>query len=212
VADLQLCYLLHQAKISSNALRFWDDIWFGGNCLKTTFARLYSLESNKQCLNNERCSLIIGSIHFTWDWRCNLRSGQELDQLDTLMGLLQHHCPSPIDDRWDFTLHHSNIYFNSYAFKPDSRGIELHSLLCPVCDDSMESAQHLFLHCNLASDVWSSVFKWWKVDNVPNTPMDLITWVNSANIHVVAKNIMDGVILTTVWVQNLLTFMARLAK
>ncbi|GKD85581.1 hypothetical protein Tco_1356735, partial [Tanacetum coccineum] len=73
------------------SLDFWDDIWFGGNCLKTTFARLNSLESNKQCLINERCSLLNSSIHFTWAWRCNLKSGQELDQLDTLMGLLQHH-------------------------------------------------------------------------------------------------------------------------
>ncbi|GJV67278.1 RNA-directed DNA polymerase, eukaryota [Tanacetum coccineum] len=158
--------------------------------------RLYSLESNKQCLINDRCSLLNGSIHFTWAWRRNLRSGHELDQLDTLMGLLQHHFPCPIDDRWDFTLHHSNMYSESVLRKyidsksllaegnktrwnklvptkinilawrlindrlPTrlnlaSRGIDLHSLLCPVCDDNIESAQHLFVHCNLAIHVWS---------------------------------------------------------
>ncbi|GJS91277.1 putative RNA-directed DNA polymerase, eukaryota, reverse transcriptase zinc-binding domain protein [Tanacetum coccineum] len=122
----------------------------------TTFARLYSLESNKQCLINERCSLLNGSIHFTWAWRRNLRPRQELDQLDTLMGLLQHHCPSPIDDRWDFTLHHCNMY-SMEQISPDqdqhpciaindrlptrsildSHDIDLHSLLCSVYDDSV---------------------------------------------------------------------------
>ncbi|GKD22268.1 DNA helicase, partial [Tanacetum coccineum] len=166
-------HVIFKKKVGNGSIfRFWDDIWFGGNCLKTTFARLYSLESNKQCLINERCSLLNGSIHFTWVWRRNLRSGQELDQLDTLMGLLQHHCPSPTDDRWDFTLHHSNMYsvsvmrkyidsrslltegnktrwnklvpikINILAWRLindrlptrsnlDSRGIDLHSLLCP---------------------------------------------------------------------------------
>ncbi|GJS59478.1 nicotianamine synthase, S-adenosyl-L-methionine-dependent methyltransferase [Tanacetum coccineum] len=63
-----------------------------------------------------------------------------------------------------------------------SRGIDLHSLLCPVCDENIESAQHLLVHCNLACDLWSLVFKWWKPDNVPNTLMDLMTWVDSTNL------------------------------
>ena len=216
--------ILKKKVSNGNIFRFWDDTWFGDNCLKTTFARLYSLESNKQCLINERCSMLNGSIHFTWAWRRNLRSGHELHQLETLMGLLQHHCLSPIDDRWDFTLHHSNMYSVSVMRKHidstslftgsnrtrwnklvpikinilawrlindrlptrsnlDSRGIDLHSLLCPVCDDHIESAEHLFVHCNLASNLWTSVFKWWKMDNVPNTLMGLITWVDSTNLH-----------------------------
>ncbi|PWA59994.1 hypothetical protein CTI12_AA380840 [Artemisia annua] len=55
------------------------------------------------------CSMVL----LTWAWTRNLRSGQ----LETLMVLLQHHCPSPIDDHWDFTLHHSNMYFVSVMRK-----------------------------------------------------------------------------------------------
>ncbi|GJX29229.1 reverse transcriptase domain, reverse transcriptase zinc-binding domain protein [Tanacetum coccineum] len=182
-----------------------------------------TLSKDTPCLINERFRLLNGSIHFTWAWRRNLRSGHEMDQLDTLMGLLQHHCSSPIDDRWDFTLYHSNMYSVSVMRKyiesrslltegnktrwnklvpikisilawrlindrlPTrsklySRGIDLHSLLCPVCDENIESAQHLLVHCNLACDLWSLVFKWWKPDNVPNTLMDLMTWVDSTNL------------------------------
>ncbi|GKC93798.1 RNA-directed DNA polymerase, eukaryota [Tanacetum coccineum] len=227
---------------NGSIFRFWDDILFSGNCLKTTFARLYSLELNKQCLINERCSLpptYFKSLYLAWE--AQSQSGKEWVSCNYLMVLYNTYCPSPTDDRWDFTLHHSNMYFVSVMRKYidsrslltegnktrwnklvpikinilawrlindrlptrsnlDSRGIDLHSLLCPVCDDVIESAQHLFLHCNLACNLWSSVFKWWKVDNVPNTILDLITWVDSANLPDVAKNILDGVILTTVWV------------
>ncbi|GJS31865.1 putative RNA-directed DNA polymerase, eukaryota, reverse transcriptase zinc-binding domain protein [Tanacetum coccineum] len=65
----------------------------------------------------------------------------------------------------DFTLHHSNIDSVSVMRKY----INSRSLLTEV------------------SDMWSSVFKWWKLDNVPNTLMDLIKWVDSSNLPDVAK-------------------------
>ncbi|GJT24418.1 RNA-directed DNA polymerase, eukaryota [Tanacetum coccineum] len=195
--DETLKNIFEGVKLGSNNidishLQFVDDAlimgkWSIDNAKNLCRILLYSLESNKQCLINERCSLLNGSIHFTWAWRRNLRPGQ----VDTFMGLLQHHCPSPIDDRWDFTLHHCNMYsvcvmrkyidsrslltegnktrWNKYVLikinilawslindrlpthsNLDSHGIDLHSLLCPICDDIIESAQHLFLHCNLA--------------------------------------------------------------
>ncbi|GJU64009.1 RNA-directed DNA polymerase, eukaryota, reverse transcriptase zinc-binding domain protein [Tanacetum coccineum] len=163
------------------------------------FLVIIAMESLHVTLEDAKLKNIFEGVKVGSNNKRNLRSGQELDELDTIMGLLQHHCPSPIDDRYDFTLHHSNIYFVSVMRKYidsrslltegiktgwnklvpikinilawindrlptrsnlDSRGIELHSLLCPICDDSIEYAQHLFLHCNLAYDVWSSVFKW----------------------------------------------------
>nr|GEV64721.1 RNA-directed DNA polymerase, eukaryota, reverse transcriptase zinc-binding domain protein [Tanacetum cinerariifolium] len=204
-------HVIFKKKVGNGSIfRFWGDIWFGGDCLKTTFARLYSLESNKQCLINERCSLLNGYIHFTWAWRRNLRSGQELDQLDTLMGLLQHHCPS-IDDRWDFTLHHSNMFSLSVMRKYiDSRSlltkgnktkwnklvpIKINILAWRLINDRLSTRSNLDSH---GIDLHSLLCPW-KVDNVPNTLLDLITWVDSANLPDVAKNILDGVILTTVW-------------
>ncbi|GKD79087.1 RNA-directed DNA polymerase, eukaryota, reverse transcriptase zinc-binding domain protein [Tanacetum coccineum] len=36
----------------------------------------------------------------------------------------------------------------------DSRGIDLHSFRCPVCDGDIETAQHLFIDCPIASGLW----------------------------------------------------------
>ncbi|XP_071712558.1 uncharacterized protein [Rutidosis leptorrhynchoides] len=43
----------------------------------------------------------------------------------------------------------------------DKRGIDLHSVRCPLCDGDIESVDHSILSCKLASEVWSKVFDWW---------------------------------------------------
>ncbi|XP_071718854.1 uncharacterized protein [Rutidosis leptorrhynchoides] len=45
----------------------------------------------------------------------------------------------------------------------DKRGIDLHSVRCPVCDDNLESVDHALVSCRLASDVWNRVYKWWNL-------------------------------------------------
>ncbi|XP_071726640.1 uncharacterized protein [Rutidosis leptorrhynchoides] len=45
----------------------------------------------------------------------------------------------------------------------DKRGIDLHSVHCPVCDDDLESVDHLLIKCKEALDVWNRIFKWWNL-------------------------------------------------
>ncbi|GKC79336.1 hypothetical protein Tco_1130110 [Tanacetum coccineum] len=40
------------------------------------------------------------------------------------------------------------------------------SLFCPHCEDGVESIDHAFIFCNMASTVWSKVFNWWKLGPV----------------------------------------------
>ncbi|XP_071688820.1 uncharacterized protein [Rutidosis leptorrhynchoides] len=42
----------------------------------------------------------------------------------------------------------------------DKRGIDLHSVLCPLCDDDCETTDHTVLFCSHAHDIWSRVFSW----------------------------------------------------
>ncbi|GKD20615.1 RNA-directed DNA polymerase, eukaryota, reverse transcriptase zinc-binding domain protein [Tanacetum coccineum] len=50
--------------------------------------------------------------------------------------------------------------------KLDKIGIDLDSLLCPCCDDSVESCDHSLVTCNVAKSVWDKIFKWWKIGPV----------------------------------------------
>ncbi|XP_071709042.1 uncharacterized protein [Rutidosis leptorrhynchoides] len=55
----------------------------------------------------------------------------------------------------------------------DKRGIDLHSVRCPVCDNDLESVHHALFECKLSSDVWARVFKWWN-SNININSCDLL--------------------------------------
>ncbi|GJY90539.1 RNA-directed DNA polymerase, eukaryota, reverse transcriptase zinc-binding domain protein [Tanacetum coccineum] len=48
----------------------------------------------------------------------------------------------------------------------DKRGVELDSILCPCCDESLESCDHSLVMCNVAKSVWDKIFKWWKISPI----------------------------------------------
>ncbi|GJU13564.1 RNA-directed DNA polymerase, eukaryota [Tanacetum coccineum] len=45
------------------------------------------------------------------------------------------------------------------------RGIEIPSILCPICNSSVESTSHIFFSCPMARLLWSKVFRWWEIDD-----------------------------------------------
>ncbi|GJS78902.1 RNA-directed DNA polymerase, eukaryota, reverse transcriptase zinc-binding domain protein [Tanacetum coccineum] len=49
----------------------------------------------------------------------------------------------------------------------DARGIDIHSKRCPVCDEDLESNQHLFVDCFLAASLWRKIAYWWGLDDYP---------------------------------------------
>ncbi|XP_071707958.1 uncharacterized protein [Rutidosis leptorrhynchoides] len=50
----------------------------------------------------------------------------------------------------------------------DKRGIDLHSVRCPLCDDGLETVEHSLIFCKCAMDVWDRVFRWWGLGNMTN--------------------------------------------
>nr|GFA27046.1 retrovirus-related Pol polyprotein from transposon TNT 1-94 [Tanacetum cinerariifolium] len=45
----------------------------------------------------------------------------------------------------------------------DRRGIDLESVLCPCCNNVVETCAHSLVTCDLARSVWDKIFDWWKV-------------------------------------------------
>ncbi|GJS55567.1 RNA-directed DNA polymerase, eukaryota, reverse transcriptase zinc-binding domain protein [Tanacetum coccineum] len=48
----------------------------------------------------------------------------------------------------------------------DHRGIDLNLVRCPICDEDVETEEHIFVHCNLARKIWKDVLLWWNAYNV----------------------------------------------
>ncbi|XP_071738910.1 uncharacterized protein [Rutidosis leptorrhynchoides] len=43
----------------------------------------------------------------------------------------------------------------------EKKGIDLDSIRCPICNEDLESIEHVLLKCSYAVDVWKRLFKWW---------------------------------------------------
>ncbi|XP_071712229.1 uncharacterized protein [Rutidosis leptorrhynchoides] len=42
----------------------------------------------------------------------------------------------------------------------DKRGIDLHSVLCPICEKEIETVQHALFQCEKSKEVWDKTHKW----------------------------------------------------
>ncbi|XP_071705575.1 uncharacterized protein [Rutidosis leptorrhynchoides] len=49
----------------------------------------------------------------------------------------------------------------------DKRGIDLPSVLCPICEGDIESVEHSLFSCLVACDIWNKVLNWWGLSGSP---------------------------------------------
>ncbi|GKE07560.1 RNA-directed DNA polymerase, eukaryota, reverse transcriptase zinc-binding domain protein [Tanacetum coccineum] len=83
----------------------------------------------------------------------------------------------------------------------DKRGIDLDSVRCPVCDNDLETEEHILVKCNVANSVWIEVLKWWKIHNVQiNSINDILSLANRASFSPNITNVFEAVILSTMWI------------
>ncbi|XP_071695292.1 uncharacterized protein [Rutidosis leptorrhynchoides] len=54
----------------------------------------------------------------------------------------------------------------------DKRGIDLHSVRCPLCDNDLESEGHSLLSCSKVVEVWNKVYGWWSLGGVMNLSLE----------------------------------------
>ncbi|GJR39359.1 reverse transcriptase domain, reverse transcriptase zinc-binding domain protein [Tanacetum coccineum] len=99
----------------------------------------------------------------------------------------------------------------------DKRGIDLDSLLCPCCDDSVESCDHSLVTCNMAKSVWDKIFEWWKIGPVNVfSANDLFRFSGNVAVHSYSRALWQLVIWTTgyyIWKErNSRVFKAKVAS
>ncbi|GJX87695.1 reverse transcriptase domain, reverse transcriptase zinc-binding domain protein [Tanacetum coccineum] len=158
----------------------------------------------------DRCYMDNGSSVVKWDWRRPIRDGPEKVQLDGLNNLLLHFVPSSSQDSWEFSLNDSQCFTVSSMRKHiesldriptwsnlDSRGIDLDSRLCPVCNDEIETSQHLLIDCSIAKSSWILVSKWWGFHDYPKDLPSLIKRADNTNLPTKSAHFFDAVVQTT---------------
>ncbi|GJY35720.1 RNA-directed DNA polymerase, eukaryota, reverse transcriptase zinc-binding domain protein [Tanacetum coccineum] len=197
--------LLFKMKVGNGRnTSFWHDKWLGGSPLHVTYLRLYRLDLNPHCSVSNRntsvpqvsssevseSSLVrvpsfgrrsrtTGPI-INWSWSRPIRSGHESSELAELMSLLTHFNLSDEQDSWEFIIDPSRRI--PTIINLDMRGIDLDTLRCPVCDNDLESEDHIFAKCCIAVDTWRDVLLWWHIPGITITSLeDVIVSLSNQN-------------------------------
>ncbi|PWA82892.1 cyclin-dependent protein kinase inhibitor SMR3 [Artemisia annua] len=55
-------------------------------------------------------------------------------------------------------------------------------MLCPVCDEGVESSEHLFFSCSVASSIMAKVLGWWGIlDSGISSYQGWVIWLEEVN-------------------------------
>ncbi|GJW97577.1 RNA-directed DNA polymerase, eukaryota, reverse transcriptase zinc-binding domain protein [Tanacetum coccineum] len=67
------------------------------------------------------------------------------------------------------------------------KGIDVRSVLCPICQDDVESVNHILFTCDMAKDLWDLLVKWWDLDiPVCANISEWYSWLDSLHVSIKA--------------------------
>ena len=80
------------------------------------------------------------------------------------------------------------------------RGMEIPSILCPICGVGVESISHLLFSCSMARDILFKVFRWWSLDATSlHSYEDWLSWLTNIRISKQVKLVLEGVFYVMWW-------------
>ncbi|GKA50366.1 RNA-directed DNA polymerase, eukaryota [Tanacetum coccineum] len=191
---------------------FWDDKWLDDEALKSLFPRLYALEA----CNSISVGVKLGHPSLTHSFRRPPRGGIEEEQLALLGSRITDISLPNMSDRWTWSLEAFGsfsvipIKVNIHAWKvcldklPNRlnlslRGLDIPTILCPLCNLAVESTSHTFLSCHLARQIWSKITRWWDMDATAFTCYDdWLIWLGNIRFPKHLKTLLEGVLLNHV--------------
>ncbi|XP_076908689.1 uncharacterized protein LOC143565672 [Bidens hawaiensis] len=85
-------------------------------------------------------------------------------------------------------------------FSLAKRGVEVESIICPVCEEDLETAEHMLVSCEFAQSIWSIISVWCKVPTIfAFSTRDLLELHKHALLSSRKAKTFHAVCLTTIW-------------
>nr|GEV32532.1 RNA-directed DNA polymerase, eukaryota, reverse transcriptase zinc-binding domain protein [Tanacetum cinerariifolium] len=82
----------------------------------------------------------------------------------------------------------------------DRRGIDVDSILCPTCQEDVETINHIFFSCYMALELWAKLARWWDLDiPICANYFEWIEWLDSLQLLNKVKAVLEGVVGTLMW-------------
>nr|GEV23127.1 hypothetical protein [Tanacetum cinerariifolium] len=175
---------------------FWYEPWKGDVSFKNLFPRLFALELDKTItVAGKMVHLSLGT-----SFRRNPRSGTEQSQMAMLLSHLEGIRLPNMLDRW-FGRYQEMVNILSCRVKLNNlltrlnlsrRGMEIQSILCPSCNLTVESTNHIFFSCPMMKDLYKSIARWWDVNllNI-SSHEDWWAWFSSLRLYPKLKLILE---------------------
>ncbi|GJU84771.1 RNA-directed DNA polymerase, eukaryota [Tanacetum coccineum] len=152
---------------NGDATSFWDDVWLVDSTLKYLFPMLNSLELHKLgsvAVKEEQLWLLVDNISSVvlsqssnrWVWRLDSLGNFSMKSASRFID--DSFPPKEVPTRWVKSI---PIKVNIFAWKVcldkvptrlklSLRGLDIPSVICPLCSTVVESTAHLLFSCHLA--------------------------------------------------------------
>ncbi|GJZ60497.1 probable L-type lectin-domain containing receptor kinase S.5 [Tanacetum coccineum] len=133
-------------------------------------------------------------LNFQWAWRRDVRTSPEIEEFNNLPTRWNRALPSKINiNTWRVSNRRLPTRINL-----DCRSVELDSVRCPMCDEDLETEDHIFVSCNIASETWKLILNWWCITNISvNSLHDAICLADQTHFATKKKRLFDVVVQTT---------------
>ncbi|GKD63196.1 RNA-directed DNA polymerase, eukaryota, reverse transcriptase zinc-binding domain protein, partial [Tanacetum coccineum] len=80
------------------------------------------------------------------------------------------------------------------------RGMDIESILCPLCEKNVESSSHIFFTCPISREIFRKVLPWWEIDVVMVSSYDeWLEWLLNIRLHSKHKELFEGVCYVLWW-------------
>nr|GEU80903.1 RNA-directed DNA polymerase, eukaryota [Tanacetum cinerariifolium] len=78
-------------------------------------------------------------------------------------------------------------------FNLSRQGMEIESIVCPLCEKMVESTRHLFFSCCLVTELMRLISRWWDMKyKEVNSYQDWLEWLVSIRLPVNQKQASEG--------------------
>nr|GFA25609.1 RNA-directed DNA polymerase, eukaryota [Tanacetum cinerariifolium] len=194
---------------------FWDDAWKRDIAFKHLYPRIYALES----INKIFVASKLGQDSLGLSLRRAPRVGAEQSQFNALQMISEVASVRRVIDekilpsvsskiRW---VNAVPIKVNIHAWKVkldclptrlniSRHGMNIESIICPICDKEVESSSHIFLACHFVREVFSRIATWWDVPFIEmSTYEEWLLWILNLRLPFNNKHMLEGVCYIIWW-------------
>ncbi|GJZ53263.1 RNA-directed DNA polymerase, eukaryota [Tanacetum coccineum] len=190
---------------NGDTTRFWTDRWYAGGIIKDLCPRLFALDNCKE-ISLDSLAEVVRSINLVssadrWIW--NLESSGEFSVASARKKIDEIRFPIVKDaTRWVKCV---PIKVNILAWKIRNdalptrfnisrKGIDIQSIYCPICENGVESSEHLFFKCYLIREIGCKIASSWNINYVEvNSYGEWKTWLISCRMESKLKQMFEGV-------------------